>query len=200
MISGILIARVREHQIINTLKTFILSLLLGTIICLPAFSQIKQNAIKASPLGLIIGFGKVSYERALNESNSAQLAFSFFSYDLSGTSFSGIGFVPEYRFYLSDEKEAIEGFYAAPFVVYNNFTIKSDEENSKASLNIFGGGGKVGWNWLLGKSDAFNIDLSLGMRYTDANLSVKSGTEDDFDFDLWKGFRPDIRFALGFAF
>lgn len=30
---------------------------------------------------------------------------------------------PEYRFYLSDSKPALEGFYFAPFVRYQNLTL-----------------------------------------------------------------------------
>ena len=181
------------------MKKIVLLTLVSLIFATTAFSQEQKNAIKANPLGLIIGLGKLSYERELSASSSVQLGVSYFSYELFGSStFSGFGLIPEYRFYPGADKEAIEGFYAAPFLVYNNFTVKDDD--SKAALNIYGGGGKVGWNWLLGKSDGFVIDLSFGLRYTDGNLDVESGSDDDFDVDLWKGVRPDLNFAIGFAF
>ncbi|MBV6644077.1 MAG: DUF3575 domain-containing protein [Cyclobacteriaceae bacterium] len=181
----------------KTAKVTLMALITILFVTASGFAQEKKNAIKAPPLGLILGFGKISYERALSEQTSAQLGVRFFSFDFDGTKFSGYGFIPEYRIYLG-EPQAIEGFYAAPFAAFNSFSLKDGD--SKATLSVFGGGGKVGWNWLLGKRNSFVIDLAFGARYVDGNIKVDSGSEDDFETGLWTGFRPELNFGIGFAF
>lgn len=159
----------------------------------------KKNTLKANPMGLIIGLGKINYERKLGDASSAQLGVSYFSYSSDGTSFSGLGLLPEYRFYVT--KEALDGFYLAPFMKYNNFTLKNDEEDFKGSLNAYRFGAKAGFQWLMGKRKSFVMDLAFGGKYSDFNLKVKEGSEDDFDNEnLFQGFSPELHFAIGYAF
>lgn len=159
----------------------------------------KNNAFKANPLGLIVGLGKVNYERKLSESTSAQLGVSYFSFNNSGDSFSGLGLVPEFRFYVN--KNALDGFYVAPFMKYNNFTVKDGDSGFQGALNIYRAGAKAGMQWLMGKNENFIIDLAFGGKYSDFNLNVKEGDGDSFDSeDLFEGFSPELHFAIGFAF
>lgn len=107
---------------------------------------------------------------------------------------------PEFRFYPANDKEALDGFYFAPVINFNQLTLKNDDMNSKASLSTIGGGAKIGWNWLLGSSDSFIIDLGLGAQYASSSLDVKSGNEEDFDYGTFDGMRPILNFGIGYAF
>ena len=159
----------------------------------------KSNTFKANPLGLIVGAGKINYERKINDGASAQLGVSFWSFGSDGSSISGLGLVPEYRFYTA--QEALEGFYIAPFMKYNNYTVKDDDEGFKAAANVYRFGAKGGFQWLMGKKENFVIDLAFGGKYSDFNLKVKEGDDSDFENeDLFQGFSPELHFAIGFAF
>ncbi len=157
----------------------------------------NDNAIKANPLGLLLGIGKINYEKKLSDSRSAQLGVSYFNYGNSGDRLSGLGIIPEYRFYIKDD--AIDGFYVAPFLKYNNFTVTDGD--FKGALNIYSGGAKAGMQWLLGKKDNFIIDLAFGGSYSDYNLKVKTGSDTSFDSeDLLSGIGLELNFSIGFAF
>lgn len=159
----------------------------------------QKNALKANPLGLILGVGKINYERKITDASSVQLGISYFKFSNSGSSLSGLSLIPEYRFYVS--KKAIDGFYLAPFFKYRNLTVEDESDDFKASLNNYGGGAKAGFNWLLGKEQNFVIDLAFGAKYQSYSINVSQGSEDDFNnADSFEGFSPELHFALGFAF
>ena len=163
----------------------------------------KKNTFKANPLGLILGIGKINYERQLGPKSSAQLGFSFFSYTADGSGLSGFSLLPEYRFFVNGT--AVEGFYIAPFAKYNSITYENEGdltgEDFKAKLNVYRIGAKGGFQWLLGKNENFVIDLAFGGKYSDFNLKVKEGNDDDFDNEnLFEGFTPELSFAIGFVF
>lgn len=157
----------------------------------------KMNSFKARPIGLIIGLGKIAYERKLNDHGSIQLGLAYFDYNFDSFGFSGIGITPEYRIFVTGD--AIDGFYIAPFLSYDALTVKGDD--TKATGYRYGGGAKAGFQWLLGKRESFVIDLAFGGRYVDFGYKVENGSNDDFeDSSFLTGFRPDITFAIGFAF
>ncbi len=76
-----------------------------------------QSTVKINILSPIVKTINLQYEKVVNESSSVQLGFFYTGYSSSGTSFSGFGITPEYRFYLS-ETEAPAGVYVAPFLRY----------------------------------------------------------------------------------
>ena len=157
----------------------------------------RKNTLKANPLGLIIGIGKINYERKLGTHSSVQLGASYFSYTSDGSGISGLGLVPEYRFYVTGD--AIGGFYLAPFAKYNALTLKDND--SRGTVSWYSGGAKAGFQWIMGKKETFVMDLAFGGKYSDFNLRVKEGAESDFDnTDLFEGFSPELHFAIGFAF
>lgn len=165
-----------------------------------AQAQVKSNAIKTNGLGIAIGLPNLAYERALNDKSSIQAAIAFASYSFVDSKFTGFGVTPEYRFYPASSKEAIEGFYFGPVLNYFNFKVKNETANAEASLSVFGGGAKFGWNWLLGSQDAFCIDLGLGFTYLSANTDVKTGNENDLNVDRVSGVLPLLGLSLGYAF
>lgn len=170
------------------------------LISAPSFAQEKKefdNSLKANPLGFLIRIGKINYEKKISESSSAQLGAFLINYSASGDSFSGFGLIPEYRFYINDN--AIDGFYLAPFLKYNNLTVKSG--GFKGALNIYRIGAKAGMQWLFGRNDNFVVDLAFGAKYSVFNLAVKFGSEDSFNNEnLFTGISPELNLAIGFAF
>ncbi len=179
--------------------TFLFALIILGSATVHAQDGDKNNSFKANPLGLLFGLGKINYERKLNDSMSAQLGLSYFSFSNSGNSFSGLGLVPEVRFYVGGN--AIEGFYVAPFMKYNGLTLEDKDSEFKGRLNAYRGGAKAGMQWLMGKNENFIIDLAFGGKYSDFNIKVKEGSSDNFDSeDLFEGFSPELHFAIGFAF
>lgn len=181
------------------MKKVILSFtFLALVFC--SFSQAKSGAVKVNPLGLAFGFINFSYERAFNESNSGQLGIGVISADFGSTSLSGFGISPEFRLY---SQEALEGFYWGPLVNFSSFNAETDDifgSRDEASVTAFGAGAKLGWNWLLGSSDSFVIDLGLGAQYLATSIDVKSGSEDSFDLGTFDGIAPIINFSIGYAF
>ncbi len=179
-----------------------LAVLFLIVLCFSSniYGQEKQNGIKLNPLALIIGAVNVQYERAVSEKNSAQLGLFFINFNIGDTKLSGFGLTPEYRFYLA--KEALDGFYAAPLINFNTLSldVSAGTTDGSATLTTFGGGAKIGWNWLLGDADNFIIDLGLGANYSGTNLNVKSGNESDFEFGAFDGLRPVLNFSIGYAF
>lgn len=180
------------------MKKIALSLLV-LILVFGAIGQAKDAALKVRPLSLAFGIVNVAYEKSFTEFSSGQLGGTIVSLRLGSTSISGFGISPEYRFY---RKEALSGFYWSPFLRYSSVTAKdtSSGSNNEATASGFGTGLKLGWNWLLGKSDNFVMDLGIGAQYINANIEVTSGTTNNLQLGAFEGFSPVLQFAIGYAF
>ena len=178
-------------------KVFILFLVI--IFVLPCFSQenadvrTEKNVLKVNTLGLIVGTGSIFYEHKLSDMTSGQLGFAYLGFKIADTKLSGLILTPEVRIY--PRKNALDGFYVAPYLRYQNYTLK--EGANEGSISVIGGGLLLGRQWI--KKSGFTMDLFFGGGYGSSKLKVKSGT-DVFNLDLIKGFGPRIGFALGFAF
>ncbi len=169
-------------------------LLLLAFVCAAFVGQAqKSGAIKTNPIGMAIGIANLSYETALNEGTSLQFGASYFNLSFGETSFSGVGLGAQYRLYSND---ALDGFYYGPLANYFSFTVK--DSGNKGTLNGFGAGGQLGWNWLLGSSDNFVIDLGLGVMYNTASVNVEEGN-DSFDTGVFDGVGPVLNFSIGYA-
>jgi len=155
----------------------------------------KNGGIKINPLGLFVQIVTISYEQTLTEKNSAQLGVSFINTGLGGTEISGFGVTPEFRLYT---KRALNGFYFAPIMSFSSFS--AEDDINKIDVNSFGGGAKLGWNWLLGSTDSFIIDLGLGAQYSSIRVEAISGSSDEIDLARAEGILPVINFSLGYAF
>ncbi len=165
-----------------------------------ANSQIK-NAIKVNLFSPIVRTGSFFYERTLSESSSLNLGILFTKLSSGDTDFKGWAVTPEFRFYLG-ETAAPEGFYVAPYLRYQHFTLTDDDsdnfDSSKAKMTGFGGGLLVGRQWLFKQRVTF--DLFIGPSYTKADLEVESGEDDDFETGTWDGFGLRAGVTLGIAF
>jgi Protein of unknown function (DUF3575) len=178
-------------------KTFILFLLI--VLTLPSFSQEKsdvsteKNVLKVNTLSLILTTGSVFYERKLSDLTSAQFGIAYVGLKIQNTKFTGIILTPEFRIY--PKKNAIDGFYIAPYLRYQNYTLQSGTD--KGSLSSMGGGLLFGRQWIT--KSGFTMDLFFGGHYGSSNIKGNSGT-DTFDTNLITGFGMRVGFALGFAF
>jgi hypothetical protein len=174
------------------------TMLISGILCLIAFNLFAQeNAIKINPLSAILATGNISYERVVGDKQSFQLGGYYTGVKFSSTKITGYGVTPEYRFYLG--KEALNSFYAAPYMRYQSISFKETEFDSKATLSTFGGGLVIGRQWLIGES--FTIDLFLGPNYSSGSVKVSFGDEDDFKgLNFFTGFGLRSGITLGLAF
>jgi hypothetical protein len=158
----------------------------------------NQNAIKLNPLSLVFATGNVSYERAVGENQSVQLGVFYSGVSLSGIKYAGLGITPEYRFYFGGKRQALNGVYAAPFLRYQNFSLKEKESGDKATYSSFGGGAIIGWQKMW--DSGFVLDLFAGPAYNSGKF--KNDSEGD-EFDISggiDGFGLRTGITLGFGF
>lgn len=169
----------------------------------PSYSQEKtekksetsseQNVLKVNSLSLFLATGSIFYERKLSDGVSGQLGLAYMGVKIQDTKFTGVIITPEVRLY--PKKNAIDGFYIAPYLRYQNFTLQSGV--NKGSLSSMGGGLLFGRQWIT--NSGFTMDLFFGGHYGSSSIKVDSGT-DNFNTNLITGFGMRIGFALGFAF
>ncbi|MFY7900937.1 MAG: DUF3575 domain-containing protein [Chitinophagaceae bacterium] len=176
-------------------------ILLGIALCLftlmlNAQIGIKENNIKVNLLSPLVRTGSVFYERKLGSSTTGQIGFFYTGYSSDGLKLRGFGITPEFRYYASENKGAMNGFYVAPFVRYQNYSLS--ESNNKGTLNTFGGGLLLGNQWVL--KGGLNIDFFIGPSYTGGKIKVTDGT-DSFDLPFGiNGFGLRSGLTIGIAF
>lgn len=173
-------------------------ILVAVCILIPVKAQetsSEKNVLKVNTLSLIFGTGSIFYEHGFSEKISGQLGVGYLGYKAGGTKFSGLFLTPEVRFY--PKSSAIDGFYIAPYVRYQNLSLTITD--GKGSLSSMGGGLAFGRQWIT--KSGFTMDLFFGGHYSSANFKAESNaTEESFNIKAFKGFKPRIGFALGFAF
>ena len=157
----------------------------------------KMNNVKVNVLSPIVKSGSFFYERKFNEKSSAQLGVGFTAYNKDDVKLSGFFFTPEYRFYLSNEKSAMEGFYLGPFLRYQNLKIEDVAAGDKATLSTFGGGVSIGRQWIF--SDIVSLDLFGGPTYSSGTVKVTSGTDPDVPGGV-SGFGVRVGVTVGVVF
>ena len=161
--------------------------------------------------------GSFFFEHKLSESSSFEIGGLFTSWSINDadTDVTGFAITPEYRFYLSNTKKAMEGFYVGPFLRYQNLTLKNTStytdfdnngntvtrtEESAAELNTFGGGVVVGHQWIF--KQRFSLDTFLGPSFNGGSISYKttSNGSDSIDPGPFDGFgiRTGVTFGIAF--
>jgi hypothetical protein len=181
-------------------KTLIL--LLVIVLTMPVFAQeqsnvlTEKNVLKLNTLSLFVLTPSIFYERKISDMTSAQFGVGYLGYKVSDVKFTGLFLTPEFRIY--PKKNAIDGFYIAPYLRYMNLSVKSTTDNTKASLSVIGGGLLFGRQWIT--KSGFNMDLFFGGHYGSGSAKANSGTTSWFDSNLFSGFRTRVGFAIGFAF
>jgi hypothetical protein len=170
----------------------------------------KQNVLTLSITNLALVTPTLYYERVIGEKSSLQLGAYYTGAKSSDVKFAGLGIIPEFRFY-PGKKGAPRGFYFAPFVKYQNYSISTTVNDmilgtydAKATLSAIGGGLVIGNQFIIG--DVVALDLFIGPSV--ANWSAKykdNSSESDFgDVSMinFEGTGVGVRFgiSLGFAF
>lgn len=157
----------------------------------------EKNVLKINTLSLLLGTGSLFYEREISDVFAPQMGLGYMNFKLGNTKFTGLILTPEFRYY--PKNNAIDGFYLAPYLRYQKFTVENNEAStpSKGTLSGMGGGFVFGRQWIT--DSGFTMDLFFGGHYGDSKVSLESGT-DNFDSDFFKGFKMRMGFALGFAF
>ncbi|MBK9460027.1 MAG: DUF3575 domain-containing protein [Chitinophagales bacterium] len=185
---------------------FIFALLFATQQQLAA--QEVRNAIKINPLSIFLLTGNMQYERAIGERTSVQAGFFYSAFNLKwkgdGLEYTGLGFTPEFRYYVLPKQTAMNGLYVAPFARFQRFKIVVDDsssglppgENSGTVLNSKLGV-NAGYQAVLGKS--FVIDIFAGptvgvTRFTGTLLDYKLPGFGSGGF----GFRFGLCLGVGF--
>lgn len=183
-------------------KLVLAALLAGTATAASA----QSTVVKVNILSPLVNTGSFFAEHRLSAHGSAQLG-AFFTYSNgAATRLRSIGITPEYRFYLSDTKPALQGFYAAPFVRYTHSTFTFDDWDQNASnapasrltYNAFGGGLVVGHQWLFKRR--ISLDAYLGPSYSFNSVRLELP---DADFDKRynpRGFGVRAGITFGVAF
>lgn len=170
-----------------------LTLLLSTVLALTAstaFAQVRRQApaprravIKANVLSPFVLTASGFVEYAFAPQVSAQFGAFTTGASYKDVSFEGYGFTPEVRYYLSDTKQAPNGFYVAGYGRILNYKLTVDDEEEgktyKATYSPVGAGVAAGNQWIF--NSGISLDLFLGVGVNGGSLKVNSGTEDDFD-------------------
>jgi hypothetical protein len=169
----------------------------------------QTSALKVNIFSPIFKTGSFFFEHQVSEHRSLQLGGLFTAWGSGSTSITGFALTPEYRFYLSDNKPALEGFYFAPFLRYQSLTLKTKYEyvsidgggtlESKASLNTYGGGVLAGYQCLFKKR--FTLDAFMGPAYNGGEVKLTSGdASQTFNPGPFAGFglRSGVTFGVAF--
>lgn len=183
---------------------------LGLLACSAMAAHAQTSAIKLNPTSLIVATTNLSFEHAVGDKTSFQIGAFYTGFSISGTKFSGFGITPEYRFYLGG-KDGMQGFFVGPFVRYQNFKLsgedyttyntttgKSYTTKDEATLNTFGGGVNVGYQWILGAHFVLEPFVRLG--YNSGSAKYTSGTSENLSLGSFNGTSILPGINLGYAF
>jgi hypothetical protein len=167
-----------------------------------------KNVVNLGLGGLALGNVSLNYERTFSDSRAASLTAGFlvprnlpsFIYDNlsdednwdADNKLSGFFIMPEYRFYPS-YKIAPEGFYIAPFLRLNHYTLDIGGDfnditaDIKGKISGIGGGVQFGMHWVI--KERISIDFYLagpGFFYNSISLRFESD-DPDVDYDELRG-------------
>lgn len=165
----------------------------------------KKNIVKINFLSPIVRTISTFYERQVFESSSLQLGLFYSGASQDDQQFRGFGITPEFRYYLSD-KGALEGFFLAPYLRYQNLDVSSEgtlfgsntRVENKVEYELFGGGLLVGGQWIF--KDVISVDVWGGPGYNSVNTNVISGSEDELLLGFTSSFTIRFGATIGVAF
>lgn len=161
-----------------------------------SFAKAQKTVVKANLLSPLVRTGSFFVEHQLNDNSSIQLGLLYTGKTWDDTQIRGWGITPEYRFYLSDSP-APKGFFVAPYARYLHFELEN-EANNKAKMNGLGAGLIIGQQYIF--KDRVSFEWFFGPAYTNIDLDVESGVEDDFETGSWDGFTLRAGITLGIVF
>ena len=155
------------------------------------FSALAQESVlKFNPIGLLLGTGKVTYEKVLSEGSAVELSLTYQRLDLGDFGkVGGLGGQGKYKIYF--QKEAPDGWYVAPAVGYKS--TKYDFLGEDASINVFNVAILFGHQWVFGDNGGFSIDINTGVKYNSVTIEGDA---------LWSGDGTGLagNISFGWAF
>lgn len=174
----------------------------------------KKNVLKLNLISPMANTLSLSYERSLGKSETFHLTFNYYgdSFTFDNEINYGFGIIPELRFYLSEKKNAPAGFFAGPYLSYNNVNLQvyssSVEISSQGSysyisreytttINRIAVGVNIGAQWTFKKR--VTLDVFGGPNYG-ALIGAGKETRQDAYFPFGKAFGLRMGVSLGFAF
>ena len=153
-------------------------------------AQTKTNMITVNPLGLVIGWIGLDYEKSIGPNTTIGILPYFWS--PHGIDITVAGGSIAANFY---SKSAFHGFFVRPSVgigfaswKYTTLDINFNEISTNSSLVAFEVGALAGYRWLF--QSGFSIGLGGGVTWT-------GGSYTGIDFG---GVGPSLLFDLGWAF
>ncbi|ULQ57092.1 DUF3575 domain-containing protein [Flavihumibacter rivuli] len=172
---------------------------LGAFWVFDSQAQIRaSNAFKLNPLSLLYRTTNISYERAVSSNQSLQTGFMLSKVRLGKYHYSGLGFTPAYRFFVSGSREALNGIYVSPFFSFRSFKIRESNTSLSASFYTIGGGMLFGWQKIF--DSGFVLDMFLGPSYSDATFTRKDDGESFVLRSIYAGYGMKAGVTIGFAF
>lgn len=178
---------------------------------------VKTNPLSAlgGPFWVIVvpltGEYKALFETAVSEKSSVQLGVGFIgpsvlvnlddltsdeeTTEIEGLKTSGFRFQGWYRYFLSRDLSAPEGFYVGPHVSYASANIKNKgDETQSIGATKFNINGVFGYQLIT--SGGFTLDIFTGMGFVSRKWEI-TGT--DWDTDSFKD-RASVNIPFGFSF
>jgi hypothetical protein len=163
-----------------------------------------KNVVNLGLGGLALGNVSLNYERTFSDSRAASLTAGLLIprklpsliYDNisdednwdTDNKLSGFFIMPEYRFYPS-YKIAPEGFYIAPFLRFNYYTLDISGDFDDVTADIkgkftgFGGGVQFGMHWVIKERVSIDFYMAgIGLYYDNFSLRFESD-DPDVDYD-----------------
>jgi hypothetical protein len=173
-----------------------------------------KNVINMGLGGIALGNISLNYERTFSDSRAASLtagllvprklpSFIYDNISEEGTwdtdnKLSGFYVMPEYRFYPS-YKIAPEGFYVAPFLRFNHYSldIGGDFDDITADIKCkysgIGGGVQFGMHWVIKERISIDFYLAgIGFYYNNISMRFESDDPDVNYTDLGDDVEVDI--------
>ena len=162
-------------------------------------AQVKnRNAIKINPFSLIFRTSNITYERAVNSTQSFQAGVMFTGVKLGKYQYSGFRITPAYRFLISGNKQALDGIYISPFLSYQKFKIKERYTGDAGAFYAIGGGMLFGWEKSF--DSGFVVDLFAGPSYNDATITRNDKDESFTLRSIYAGYGMKAGISVGFSF
>ncbi len=180
------------------MKKFSLLAAVALVLGLSVNAQVRERTtnFKVNIISPAVRTGSFFFEQKISATTTGQLGVFYTGYSFDNLKLRGYGITPEFRYYASPNKGAMDGFYVAPFLRYQDYTLTEDGNEGK--FTSFGGGLLIGNQWML--KGGLNIDLFIGPSLTTGTVKIKSGT-DNFDLPFGiQGFGIRSGLTVGFAF
>ena len=192
------------------MKTLAASVFAAAAVLLAARPAAAQTrAFKVNLLSPFVKTGSFFYEQQLGAKSSLQLGAlaTYWSPD-GNTTLRGFAFTPEFRRYFSGSEQALNGFYAAPFLRYQKMALSmavTDETDipytGTVTLQTLGAGLVVGHQWRYG--GRVTLDTFLGPSYSRnvAHFAIGDAQAiDQADLGGFSGFGLRTGITVGVAF